>query len=243
MTTMMHAGAPRRVNINAIGRTSSGRLVKTLSAMLADKIIGVRERGGDFGSFEDMRTRVDGLGPVKITALKEAGFVIEATRHREHQDLYTKQRRRVVETLTPEVDHVWECQIINFVNSQVVADNPDIPAYRTRAIQKILPIVMNGVENLNVTTHEVNQKKKGPYSRWIHRHKDGNTQGKSLEEHARESCPGLVDSGVWANITCGVVKVWDELDGVKGDILNPRQREHMSKILEEMKTLMAKMEE
>ena len=231
MTTMMHAGAPRRVNINAIGRTSSGRLVKTLSAGLADKIIGVRERGGDFGSFEDMQTRVEGLGPVKIKALTEAGFVIEATRdkrdaeekttllpsvpgqvdvmraqtwrHREHQDLYTKQRRRVVETLTPVVDHVWECQIINFANSQVVADNPDIPAYRTRAIQKILPIVMNGVENLNVTTHEVNQKKKGPYSRWIHRHKDGNTQGKSLEEHARESCPGLVDSGVCANTPVG----------------------------------------
>jgi len=242
--------------------------VKTLSATLADKIIGVRERGGEFGSFEDMRTRVDGLGPVKIEALKEAGFVIEATgdrreaeeettlhrsvrgqvavmsaqtwRHREHRDLYTKQRRRVVETLTPEVDHVWECQIINFVNSQVVADNP---AYRTRAIQKILPIVMNGVENLNVTTHEVNQKKKGPYSRWIHRHKDGNTHDKSLEEHARESCPGLVDSGVWANITSGVVKVWDELDGVKDDIRHHGQRDHMSKILEEMKTLMAKMEE
>ena len=142
MTTMMHDvdklanTRPRRVNINAIGRTSSGRLVNTLCVRLADKIIGVRERGGDFGSFEDMRTRVDGLGPVKIKALKEAGFVIEATRdrreaeeettllrsvrgqvdvmiaqtwrHREDQDLYTKQLTRVVETLTPEVDHVWE---------------------------------------------------------------------------------------------------------------------------------------
>jgi hypothetical protein len=169
MTTMMHAGAPprpRQLNINAIGRTSSGRLVKTLSATLADKIIGVRERGGDFGSFEDMQTRVDGLGPVKITALKEAGLVIEATRdrkeaeeettllrsvrghvdvmraqtwrHREDQDLNTKQRRRVVETLTPEVDHVWECQIINFVNSQVVKDNP---AYRTRACKTFFELL------------------------------------------------------------------------------------------------------
>ena len=161
-------------------------------------------------------------------------------RHREDQDLYTKQLRRVVETLTPEVDHVWECQIINFVNSQVVRDNP---AYRTRAMQNILRIVMNGVQNLNVTTHEVNQKRKGPYSRWIHRHEDGNTQGKSLEEHARESCPGLVDSGVWANITGGVVKVWDKLNGVKEDIRDARQLDLMSKILEEMTSLMAKMEE
>jgi hypothetical protein len=132
-----------------------------------------------------MQKRVDGIGPVKITALKEAGFVIEATRdrreaeeettllravrgqvdvmraqtwrHREDLDLYTKQRRRVVETLTPEVDHVWECQIINFVNSQVVKDNP---AYHTRAMQNVLRIVMNSVQNLNVTTHEVNQRKR-----------------------------------------------------------------------------------
>ena len=51
MTTKMHAVAPPippRVNINAIGRASSGRLVKTLSGTFADKIIGVRERGGDF---------------------------------------------------------------------------------------------------------------------------------------------------------------------------------------------------
>ena len=77
MTTKMHAVAPPippRVNINTIGRASSGRLVKTLSGTFADKIIGVRERGGDFVSFEDMRTRVDGIGPVKFKELKEAGF-------------------------------------------------------------------------------------------------------------------------------------------------------------------------
>ena len=66
-------------NVNAIARTSSGRLAQTLSASLADSIVKERERNGDFQDFEDLRKRIHGLGPVKINKLKEAGFIVAPT--------------------------------------------------------------------------------------------------------------------------------------------------------------------
>ena len=66
-------------NINAIARTSSGRLAQTLSASLADSIVKERERNGDFKDYEDLRQRIHGLGPVKVNKLKEAGFVVTPT--------------------------------------------------------------------------------------------------------------------------------------------------------------------
>ena len=192
-----------------------------------------------------MRLRVHGLGPAKIKKLQDYGFVVENSihfgdqsddlvtdkikslrdnvksmteqtwRHRDFVDLYTKTRKTDVQKHSPEVDHVWECQIIDSVNARVVGD---LPAFRTRGAQTALKSLFNGVENLNVTTHAVNQAKKGPFSRWLHKYNEG-SKGKSVEEHARESCPELVDSGVWSNISQSAVKVWDELDAVKGKLL------------------------
>ena len=58
-------------NINAIARTSSGRLAQTLSASLADSIVKERERNGDYKDYEDLRLRIHGLGPVKVNKLKD----------------------------------------------------------------------------------------------------------------------------------------------------------------------------
>ena len=66
-------------NINAIARTSSGRLAQTLSADLADRIVSDRALNGDFASFDDLKGRIHGLGPVKIKKLKEAGFIVAPT--------------------------------------------------------------------------------------------------------------------------------------------------------------------
>lgn len=67
-----------QVNINTIGRASSGRLAKVLNAELADEIIKDREIRGEFKDFEDLKERVYGLGDVKIKKLKDEGFVINA---------------------------------------------------------------------------------------------------------------------------------------------------------------------
>jgi len=67
-----------QVNINAIGKSSSGRLASVLNAELADEIIKDRELRGEFKDFEDLEERVRGLGPVKIQKLKDANFVINA---------------------------------------------------------------------------------------------------------------------------------------------------------------------
>ena len=66
-------------NINAISRTSSGRLAQPLSASLADSIVKERDRNGDYKDYEDLRQRIHGLGPVKVNKLKEAGFVVTPT--------------------------------------------------------------------------------------------------------------------------------------------------------------------
>ena len=66
-------------NINAIARTSSGRLAETISANLADSIVKDRDLNGDFASFDDLKDRIHGLGPVKIKKLKEAGFIVAPT--------------------------------------------------------------------------------------------------------------------------------------------------------------------
>ena len=90
-------------NINAIARTSSGRLADILSANLADSIVKERELNGDFASFEDLQKRIRGLGPVKINKLKEAGFVVAPT---------AREAKSVKDAETGEIPTHEESQIL-----------------------------------------------------------------------------------------------------------------------------------
>ena len=64
-------------NINAIGKSNSGALLTALkSTELADEIIRIKDLE-EYKDFNDLQRRVFGLGPKKINALKEAGFVVE----------------------------------------------------------------------------------------------------------------------------------------------------------------------
>ena len=90
-------------NINAIARTSSGRLADILSANLADSIVKERELNGDFSSFEDLQKRIRGLGPVKINKLKEAGFVVAPT---------AREAKSVKDAETGEIPTHEESQIL-----------------------------------------------------------------------------------------------------------------------------------
>ena len=98
--------------------------------------------------------------------------------------------------------------------------------------------LFNGAENLNVTTHAVNQSKKGPFSRW--RHQRAKAGSATIDDIVRETeaGKGLVDDGHWERITKAVVSVWDELEQRKEEIRAARAREHAEAVLKQMHLMM-----
>ena len=81
-------------------------------------------------------------------------------KYRNDQDVY--RFKNELETKLPEVDHCIEIQLLNdaFINCK--------PNGRP-LIYSLVKDKVNGIENLNVTTHEVNQAKKGPITSFISR--------------------------------------------------------------------------
>ncbi len=263
----------KKVNINAIGKASSGRLASALSAELADAIIKEREIGGDYNDFEQLRSRIHGLGPKKIEKLKAEGFIIDVTgaaggageaavdadskfpkirldvnslksqtwRHRDDRCMYTlmKQKEMKSKEIDEEVDHVIECQILELANEISGAEIG--PSYRTRGTQENLRAMFNNVSNLNVTTHFVNQKKKGPFEKWCHDKKAGGSS-RTLEDILPSSkAKVLRDDGTWDRIEKSMVKVYDELEEDTKSIRAAAQRAHAERILEEVKTMISQM--
>ena len=110
-----------------------------------------------------------GGGTTACTALGDlrdngvAGMGAQTWRHRGGTDLYTELREADVVKRAggAEVDHVWECQLLDLANARA-AEGKGVAA-RTRGVQDTLKRVVNSVRNLNVTTHKVNQAKKGPF--------------------------------------------------------------------------------
>ena len=288
----------KNVNINAIGKASSGRLASTLSADLADEICKEKGLNGDYDDFEDLQRRVRGLGPKKIEKLREAGFVVDRRggggvggggggcgggggereekervaaarppvddaaadvnfpelrsdvnsfkaqtwRHRDDCCLYTllKQRELKKQGIVEEVDHVLECQLLNYANEKLGESMGS--AYRTRGSQDHLRALFNNVSNLNVTTHEVNQKKKGPFTIWVHEKKALGGSARQLEDILSDSkARSLRDDGTWARITSSMVLAHGELEVDVGNIRAKAQQDQASNILEELKDMMSQM--
>jgi hypothetical protein len=260
---------PRGGNVNVIAFDSSRRLALALKPALADAVLTERRLNGDFADFADLRARVPGVGPKAVQALEAAGFCVrpraaggeaegeaaeggvrlnvsgmgeQVWRHRDGRDLYTQMLEPAVLAAPggAEVDHVWECQLVNDAHDAAVGEGG--PAARTRAVLAATRALFNGAENLNVTTHAVNQTKKGPFSRW--RHQRERAGRASLADLVRETAGGkkLVDEGHWARITTAVVAVWDELDERKEQIRAARPREHTDAVLRHMHAMMGEME-
>ena len=105
----------------------------------------------------------------------------EATwRRRGNTDLFSGLKKAEVVRLYPENDHIWECQLLDQVPDDIIVNCatcvitlPSLEqanfeasvgqgvAARTRGVQSALRAVVNGTTNLNVTTRDINQKKKG----------------------------------------------------------------------------------
>lgn len=158
--------------------------------------------------------------------------------HRHQQDLYTLQSSSVVERYDPEVDHVWEVQLLDVAWKRASMQLP--PAHSTRqAAHTTIGHVVNSVANLNVTTAEVNGKKKGPFTRWKNddRVQDGKTV--PIDEVMRSNGP--VTRGwerTWSNITRSVVLTHDEMARAVSDSTT----RNVEPFMDELHTMMEQMD-
>ena len=166
----------------------------------------------------------------------------EVWRLRREIDIYSRKSRK--EVYEPEVDHVWECQLADMAWDKAVVESFHFgPAANTRQSRKTTMAIVNDPLNLNVTTHTINQRKKGPFTRWKHSYEAD--RPRDLDDCVSESQPGrqLRDDGYWANIERAVVVTYDEM--VKRAALDQAQKsvgvEARAAWLEELNVLMDKM--
>ena len=127
-------------------------------------------------------------------------------------DVYTGERRE--NTNKYQCDHVIEVQLAEhcLVNAMhkagVGAGRVSMAAAQSA---QSLRDVLNGVDNLNVTTARVNQAKRGPFTAAMNRvraeeRRGGSMRLVSLEQLARQGkARWLVDNGTWASIEREVV--------------------------------------
>ena len=174
--------------------------------------------------------------------LDVAGMSAQTWRHRANRCLYTQLKKAEVVKLRPEVDHVWEMQLLDLANERA-AEGKGMAA-RTRAVQQALAAIVNSTKNLNVTTHEVNQHKKGPFMTFQHRYRAGS--GDTVFEDIVGASPAgraLRDAGHMARITGAVVAVHGELTAEAFRIApaNRAARLHAGSVVEELGRMLERM--
>ena len=164
-------------------------------------------------------------------------------RHRGKTCLYTQLQETDVVKLSDENDHVWECQLVNLANARA-AEGQGV-GVRTRAVQDTLKRVVNGVHNLNVTTHTVNQAKKGPFSKFQHHYATGSGAMRLddlVSASSSQNVLKLRDDGTWARIERAVVDVHGELAREAARITAKNRRLYVQRVVAELGTMAAKMD-
>jgi hypothetical protein len=259
--------APRRcnhsININAIGRANSGRLASVFSSDIADAVLLAKCNAGDFDDFHDLQKRVFGIGDKKIQDLKEAGFRVEKRqqvamgdeepiedlragvkcktdqvwRSTKYTCKYTLLKKKEVEKNKPEVDHCWEIQVLKYAYSCA------LHGYReTRSASEALKNIINSELNLNVTTHEVNQAKKGPFMQVVNLYKKrGGYEGGPTLEDMNCVPRQLVDEGHWARIKGAMVESYEAMEQQTDDLRDDAQKLLAKRVIEHVHRMMDQM--
>ena len=129
-------------------------------------------------------------------------------RHRGGVDLYTGLKKGQVEKGDFEVDHVWECQLLDHANERTWYEDTDcFTRSRTKNAHDKLKALMNSHHNLNVTTLKVNRAKKDPIKAWL----NGRGEGKELDDYARNYSYFREHGAYWANIKKAIVNTYNDL--------------------------------
>lgn len=174
----------------------------------------------------------------------------EVWRHRGGVDAYSGAGRAEVNRKAPNVDHVAEVQLLNVAWCSALKAAP--VGARTRTGKDRLQHIVNGVQNLNVTTSAINQAKKGPFIKFLKlvvedsdRPYAGAGDAECLADLARQSktrsVAKLFDDGIWdkielslqdsADATCEMVGEQHAELGVRGELFS----EHLAALIQKMK--------
>lgn len=153
----------------------------------------------------------------KTTRLNVTPMIVKTWEYRENKDAYTNSAREVVSERTPQIDHVVEVALVDKLFARACATHgapvwtgTQSDVYTVALTGNEITQRLNGVNNLNVTSREVNQKKKGPFASFCNRMRleeqygSSRLRSMSLEDLARSGrAKTLVDDGTWARIeTC-----------------------------------------
>ena len=191
------------INLNSIGKASAHKLDRgCVGKKTAFALLAARDAGGDFASWDDVISRVDGFGPAKRDALKmhnievrrrpavdertseeSASFVDGTTSVRDAnvgaRERETWEYRANLDMYTglskSKSENVGRIQVDHVVEVQVLNFVHSQAASTTRcsrATERTLSSLLNSTSNLNCTTMSINQAKKGPITRWLHDYQD-----------------------------------------------------------------------
>ena len=159
----------------------------------------------------------------------------EVWAHRHDTDAYTGRTRK--DTPAPEVDHVVEIQILDAALARSIVQQLGGAGQIPRGTYKHAADIANGLANLNVTTHAINQKKKGPFSAFLHQYDrthEHHLRPRTLDQLCRTSHPDWAAKpewqSVWANITKQVVVSYDDMQTQ----LHSRDDKHLAQYADEL---------
>lgn len=137
-------------------------------------------------------------------SVTEKADAVWANRRR---DLYTLKKRE--DTKDPEVDHILEIQFLRLALDHASHKAQTQPS---GAEVKQLHSKVNGLLNLNVTTHALNQKKRGPFTSWCNNEKKETARPLSLYQFAVTSFADYDQFAKhWALIEGAVVRAYDDV--------------------------------
>jgi hypothetical protein len=105
---------------------------------------------------------------------------------------------------SPETDHILEIQLVDLVlkRTRTQLGLAECSSQQTRGLKAFV----NGLSNANVTTNFINQKKKGPFTSFKNRYKNGR-RSIPLSQFINTSS---LDDGIWGNITTTVVRTYEQ---------------------------------
>ena len=132
---------------------------------------------------EEYRPKLDELNLVDGYTLRgTVPKVCKIWEHNGNKDAYTNIQSIKMENVVIERDHVIEVQILDYTfNNKLVG-------VKIRGDHSILKGVLNSIHNMNNTTREINQKKKGPIYKWL---KNQDTPKKNIQLSALAKESGL----------------------------------------------------
>ena len=161
--------------------------------------------------------------------------------HRNDLDAYSEHTKVTICSHNPERDHVFEIQLLD----AAFFEYRSLVQMVTRREKARIMNIANNVQNLNITTHGINQSKKGPFTQA--RNELMAEEFDSVECHGVDSFvfsshgtrmanryPGFTTSN-WSNIKREVVKSYDVLaEDIPNAIANERRSESFRDCLHEV---------